>query len=1371
MSETRVPAIPAPTDDNLRDVARAVKGVLDVREGLLGDPLDANVTFRTLKDGGIIDVTTIKRGGGSGTVVVTPPAGTDSGTTYDPVTDLTTPPMPTGFAVTGLFAAVKLSWTAQTTMRNYAYTEVWRSTTSALGAAVRIGSSVAPMYLDYVGNGVTYYYWVRFVSQASVSGPYNSTVGTEGKSSPDPAYLLDVLTDKITTDQLLPALETRINLIDGPDTTTGSVNARVKVVQDIASVKNRTFYSAAEPLSTTAAPLTLGDLWFKTDDNNKPRRWDGTAWQLVTDTRVGQLVTDLSTETTSRVNGDLAETRRRDALYAASFAGTGNSYKIFVQETQPVGTQIGDIWSWVNTTTGAVTFSRYNGSVWVDSSGNKRAAVYMGASSSPPASSIVIGDLYFDIEDKKVYVFNGSAWVPKVTAMPDVAAFVYSEQIARVEGDDALAQTISTVSATKTRSYWQTSAPTGTTQIPLVEGDLWFDTDDNNRVYRWSGSQWQSGRDGTIAIVDARVSNVETAKIGYCKINNLATDHTDRVTCEAAGGTWVVGLPLATAVKQVSVTDGSTTATLEQRFTAQKDTNNTLLAKYTVKIDIAGHVTGFGLASTTNTDAPISEFGVRADSFFIAPPSFSSAVAPTSGNYKGRAWINTSVTPNVTRYWNGTAWVADSPALPFVVNNAAGTINGVTVPAGVYIDTAFIGDATIKKAQIGSVYADRIEAGYTTSVDLESAKFYGSEFYIGGAVTYEYNDPLRPTQKTGIAGVTGYNIGLTPTGAEFDVGYFKIKNGATLTTPFEVVNNVVRITRAAIGIITANEIDSRNLSIKDAAGNVVFSAESGLGAANLKATAGGVNLLVNSTFRAKYSNPNNANDPEIGRPLNYGPYNNANVARQWVTTDGFTDTSSFALRCRAWTASQFGLWTDTRIQENNLSGGVFGGWKPNTTYVISFRAKAIRATLLFNFLQSAVTAAATTLTLQDASQFPAPAAVNGGYWVFFTDGDESTWEGMFVYAKSGNTLSVIRAQSGVAINRAAGARVQIGFTNIQYGWNTAPLEQVDVSNPVLSASWQRYARRIRWGDTTEPFGAVYLSMFGTKRDGEEIHIDELQVQEGDVVTAWGPSERDSVGELNPITPSNVSTYVGADAIGVTQLGTTLQTTNFSATAGWQIKKDGTATFNSVKVRGEINGGAFTEFAWPAAGQSGFHLGPNGLALGNANDGKYFLVESNGNVTAPGLKIVNGVLSIGQAGVINTLNIAGSAVTVSTYAEGYLPTLTLGTSNVDVCGTSITISGLSTGQTAGTILTANIVLYEGGGEAAVVLGTIFVNGAAVGQAACTLGDSKTMTANAFVNLPNGTHTIQVRIRVASESGGASSKTVTALGYITAISGKR
>src|SRR5699024_5856854 len=55
-----------------------------------------------------------------------------------------------------------------------------------------------------------------------------------------------------------------------------------------------------------------------------------------------------------------------------------------------------------------------------------------------------------------------------------------------------------------------------------------------------------------------------------------------------------------------------------------------LEAKYTVKIDNNGYVTGFGLASAPNEDgAPLSEFYVRTDRFAMIDPGAGASATPT----------------------------------------------------------------------------------------------------------------------------------------------------------------------------------------------------------------------------------------------------------------------------------------------------------------------------------------------------------------------------------------------------------------------------------------------------------------------------------------------------------------------------------------------------------------------------------------------------------------------------------------------------------------------------------------------------------------------------------------------------------------------
>ncbi len=144
---------------------------------------------------------------------------------------------------------------------------------------------------------------------------------------------------------------------------------------------------------------------------------------------------------------------------------------------------------------------------------------------------------------------------------------------------------------------------------------------------------------------------------------------------------------------------------------------------------------------------------------------------------------------------------------------------------------------------------------------------------------------------------------------------------------------------------------------------------------------------------------------------------------------------------------------------------------------------------------------------------------------------------------------------------------------------------------------------------------------------------------GELLAMGSPSAR------NQINASNASTYIASAAIGDAQIANTIQSTNYSGSAGWQINKGGTATFNEVALRGAINGGAFTGYAWPAVNNYGFHLGPNGLLLGNANNNRYFQVTSDGQVYAPGFTIVNGSATFSgtlSASIVNTDQIVGGA---------------------------------------------------------------------------------------------------------------------------------
>jgi hypothetical protein len=75
---------------------------------------------------------------------------------------------------------------------------------------------------------------------------------------------------------------------------------------------------------------------------------------------------------------------------------------------------------------------------------------------------------------------------------------------ATTEETDELQVEIDSIEASvngKNHIYRQTTAPDGTV-YPLTEGDVWFDTDDGNKNYYWTGTAWVSVQDLGIAAAD-----------------------------------------------------------------------------------------------------------------------------------------------------------------------------------------------------------------------------------------------------------------------------------------------------------------------------------------------------------------------------------------------------------------------------------------------------------------------------------------------------------------------------------------------------------------------------------------------------------------------------------------------------------------------------------------------------------------------------------------------------------------------------------------------------------------------------------------------------------------------------------------------------
>jgi len=148
----------------------------------------------------------------------------------------------------------------------------------------------------------------------------------------------------------------------------------------------------------------------------------------------------------------------------------------------------------------------------------------------------------------------------------------------------------------------------------------------------------------------------------------------------------------STALTSLSTTVSGNTTSINTQATSI----NGLEAQFTVKIDNNGAVAGFGLASTTTGSGNItSEFIVNADRFAIMRGGSDNTAA----------------------------------VVPFVVQTTQQTINGETVPAGVYMDTAFIKNGTITNAKIGDAAIDSAKIVNATIVagDIADATITGAK--------------------------------------------------------------------------------------------------------------------------------------------------------------------------------------------------------------------------------------------------------------------------------------------------------------------------------------------------------------------------------------------------------------------------------------------------------------------------------------------------------------------------------------------------------------------------------------------------------------------------------------------------------------------
>ena len=315
--------------------------------------------------------------------------------------------------------------------------------------------------------------------------------------------------------------------------------------------------------------------------------------------------------------------------------------------------------------------------------------------------AIKIDDVWIDTDDGQIYLRNAAnnAWVASRDAqlVTDVsnltttvnnntasistnATAISTETSARTTAINNLTATVNT----KNKSFVSASAPADNASNDLREGDLWIDSDDDNKLYRWNdtSSTWVEVRD-TSNDGKATIFTQDNVPTSGVKAGDLWFDTNDSNKQYRA---MADGSDQVTAGEWEEVRDVTTQAsvTTVQNAVANGDGAN---AGYGVSVNANGAIAGMYIMadSSGNLQDNSSDTNIIFEADQLAVRSSTSGGENADGG-----------TGNVYT--------------PFLVRTTPGTINGVTVPAGVYIKAGWIQNASIEAAKIGSLSADLVNA-------------------------------------------------------------------------------------------------------------------------------------------------------------------------------------------------------------------------------------------------------------------------------------------------------------------------------------------------------------------------------------------------------------------------------------------------------------------------------------------------------------------------------------------------------------------------------------------------------------------------------------------------------------------------------------
>lgn len=390
------------------------------------------------------------------------------------------------------------------------------------------------------------------------------------------------------------------------------------------------------------------------------------------------------------------------------------------------------------------------------------------------------------------------------------AAAIVTEQLVRASAYDALASQIDTLIASNNtagnHTYLQSSAPT----VGMEDGDVWYDSDDNKRMYRYNGTAWVDVSDDRIGSNVAAIVAEQTARVDA---DTAITTSLTTALSTISSNTAAISTEAQTRVDADTALASSITAaqtTLNGNIAAAQTTLQTNIdavdgevtnigARYTAKLSVNGLVGGFGIYNTgaeidagfdvdtfwIGKDVPNKRkpFMVVGDETFIDQAVIneltftklrdSTGGAVISGGKIQSNYLSTKgldVTDSLGNVILSAGSSVQSQIAPYSSGATVGATIGTNLSGQITSGNAstYIANAAIQDAQIGTLNASKIDAGFINAgrISVGTATQVATSTHT--SVLIYSGTPVSSTSEVIVDGsvvaTTGGNIWISLTG-------------------------------------------------------------------------------------------------------------------------------------------------------------------------------------------------------------------------------------------------------------------------------------------------------------------------------------------------------------------------------------------------------------------------------------------------------------------------------------------------------------------------------------------------------------------------------------------------------------------------------